>query len=154
MVQTVHEVFSPVPPLQNSLRVSGLQNVAQGLSVVSDVIDNYNSGLNLFPEIIIQASITTGGSGTFTSGGYVEVSVQASLDNVNFPGLIGSAANDIPLAVIKVTANSQTYPVTFAMSPALNGVIAPYNKLRFFNFTGSTISAYSVGYCSETNTLG
>jgi hypothetical protein len=153
MVQTVRETWQFAPPGHGNLFVSGLQALPVGSSVVSQLLDSSSSAAS-YVECIINGNITTGGSGTFTSGGYIEVFLQPSLDNVIYPGLVGSSANDISIALIQVNANSNVYPKTFVLSPGLNGTLAPYNKLRFFNNTGGTLAGYSFAYNFETNTLG
>lgn len=146
MTVSIKQAWNATPPAVTSLTVTGLSSLANGADATSNVVDNSSGN---FLDGVFEASIQTAASGTSATG-YVDIFLQPSLDNSNFP----DTSNDLYLDTIQVSANSTTYKKLLSISKVLQGWLPPYFKLRFHNATGGALTAGSVNYNLPYDTVG
>lgn len=146
MSSAIKQAWQSTPPAVTALIVTGLSSLANGADAVSNVVDNSSGN---FLDGVFEVQVTSGGSGVSATG-YVDIFLQPSLDNSNFPDTL----NDLYVDTVQVQANSTTYKKLLSISKALQGWAAPYFKLRFHNASGAALTAGAVNYNLPYDTVG
>lgn len=146
MASSIKEAWASTPPAVTALTVTGLSTLANGSSATSNVVDNHTG---LYLDGVFEVSVTSAAA-SVSATGYLDIFLQPSLDNSNFP----DAQNDLYLDTIQIIANSTTYIKLLSIAKALQGWAPPYFKLRFANNSGAALTAGSVNYNQPYNTVG
>lgn len=136
------------PPSVVTLTVTGLNTLASGSSVVSNVIDNH---VNLDNDIFLSSKLSYT---TTLATAYCSIFVEGSLDNSLFDDSTGP--NDKLIGTLFMPVQTTLYNNLLNLLRAWPGGISipPYVKVRYQNNTGSALLSANVvtynGYNQQT----